>query len=624
MSQEVLIRGFVSVIFSLAFAWGVFSRYDTQTGSESTQSDQQKYLPYLSGGVLPVFLVSLIAIYTLSYGAEFTAHLALSLCFGIFLHISAYYIVLMLVLPLLRKYISARACAMLWMIPNYLYITQQSIMELPKPGLVITASGNWVWILFFIWLVGFISVMTWKTVAHIIFRKQVLKDSVPVTDPDILAIWNQTIEDAQFKKPKFKLVTSPHVHTPLTIGLFRRSVRVILPMRNYSCEELALILRHEIIHIGREDAWSKFFLVFCTAMCWFNPLMWLAMRKSAEDLELSCDETVLLGTDDTTRRKYADLLLNTAGDERGFTTCLSASAKAMRYRLKNITKPTKRWNGALVVGAVFFILCMTSGYVALAYENYSGQQLIYQTDSDDIDPAYEIYGINTNLFEHNGFVKCADEDALERYLAGLRFGRLSGNYSMRDFENQLLLIYNGPDGDFALNLRDKALSIVPLGRSSTGEQHYYALSEIDWEYISSLLYSRYIQDADSRFPPVIQMIGSGYYECSGKVSSYIVKGIPQAEEDWWLDESVFGLIDPTEESVRITFSHAVADDYIVEVTDWSGNILHTYRAIDLVNREVLPLEDENSRYTIYAAFEDDISKIEMEYTFTVEYSYLQE
>ena len=55
-------------------------------------------------------------------------------------------------------------------------------------------------------------------------------------------------------------------------------------------EELKLILKHEIVHIAREDSWSKFFLVFCTAMYWFNPLMWYAMKKSAEDMELSCDD----------------------------------------------------------------------------------------------------------------------------------------------------------------------------------------------------------------------------------------------------------------------------------------------------------------------------------------------
>ena len=115
--------------------------------------------------------------------------------------------------------------------------------------------------------------------------------------------------------------------------------------------------------------------------------MWIAMRKSADDMELSCDETVLLGADDATRKQYAILLLDTAGDERGFTTCLSATANAMRYRLQNITKPVKRRSGALIVGAVFFILCMTSGYVALAYEGNSGAQLIYQCD-DYNKPSY--------------------------------------------------------------------------------------------------------------------------------------------------------------------------------------------------------------------------------------------
>ena len=241
---------------------------------------------------------------------------------------------------------------------------------------MITAKGNLAWMLFGIWLVGFAVVLIWKCAEHLIFRRLVLHDASPVTDPDVLSVWNGIIKDANFRKPKFKLFTSPSVSTPLTIGLNRRSIRVVLPEKKYSKEDLELILRHEIVHIGREDAWNKFFMVFCTAMCWFNPFVWVAMRRSADDLELSCDETALLGANDATRKQYAILLLDTAGDERGFTTCLSASAKAMRYRLKAITKPGKRRSGALVVGLVFFVLCMTSGYVALAYDGNTGAQMI--------------------------------------------------------------------------------------------------------------------------------------------------------------------------------------------------------------------------------------------------------
>lgn len=48
--------------------------------------------------------------------------MTLSMCFSIFLHISLYYTILTPLLPLIRRYISARACAMLWLLPNYLYI----------------------------------------------------------------------------------------------------------------------------------------------------------------------------------------------------------------------------------------------------------------------------------------------------------------------------------------------------------------------------------------------------------------------------------------------------------------------------------------------------------------------
>ena len=41
-----------------------------------------------------------------------------------------------------------------------------------------------------------------------------------------------------------------------------------------------------INRIFQYPAGSKL-LTFCTAICWFCPLMWIAKRRSAEDLELS-------------------------------------------------------------------------------------------------------------------------------------------------------------------------------------------------------------------------------------------------------------------------------------------------------------------------------------------------
>ena len=242
MSAE---RGFFALILSLAISWAVFSRYNEEVDSEDTENKRQRYMPLISGAILPTCILCWAILEFIFYGAISTAQMTLSICFSIFLHISLYYAVLMLLLPFLRKFINARACATLWLIPNCLYVTAQDHAELPEPLLVIRTSGNWVWILFGIWLTGFLSVLHWKTISHLRFRKQVLTGSSPISDQITLDLWQQEIKGARIKKPKFQLVVSPNVSSPLTVGLFLRSMKVILPDRSYSNDELRLIFRHE-------------------------------------------------------------------------------------------------------------------------------------------------------------------------------------------------------------------------------------------------------------------------------------------------------------------------------------------------------------------------------------------
>ena len=481
MSTETFIRGLVTTIISLVFAWVVFSRYDSEVGAENSSSDHQRYLPYVPAMLLPLVILTILVLGLCEFGVRYTSSWVLSMLFGIFLHISVYYVVLLFLLPFLRKHISARACAMLWMIPNYLYLTQQTAMRVQRPLWVIRASEGIICFLFDLWAMGFILVLGWKVIAHLIFRRNILKGSEVICDSAVLDVLQQEIENANFKKPKFKPVYSAHVISPLSVGLFRRSVRIVLPYREFSQEELQLIFRHELIHIGREDAWSKFFLLFCTAMCWFNPCMWIAMRKSEEDMELSCDETVLLDFDESTKRQYAELILKTAGDDRGFTTCLSASASTMKYRLNAIIKPPKRHSGALIVGAIFFALCMSCGYVALAYGEHTGGEAIFANQEpalftlDEISVAGGTYQPARDLI---------DASAINEYLAGLAMVNITGNFSFSNEDRLLQLKYTGPDGIFRVYLHDSYVRISPLH----GESIIYYLPEtVDWAYLDTIV-----------------------------------------------------------------------------------------------------------------------------------------
>lgn len=596
MSTDILARGFAALIISLSIAWVVFSRFTDEVRSEDTENKRQRYLPLISGTILPVFILCWTILEFIFYGAISTAQMTLSICFSIFLHISLYYVILTLLLSFLRKYISARACAMLWLIPNYLYITAQDHAELPEPLVVIRTSGNWVWILFGIWLAGFVSVLLWKTISHLRFRKRVLTGSSLLSDPIMLDLWRQEIKDARIKKPKFQLVISPNVSSPLTIGLFRRSMKVILPDRSYSNDELRLIFRHEIIHIGREDSWSKFFLMFCTAMCWFNPLMWVAMRRSADDMELSCDETVLLNADEETRRQYARLLLSAAGDDRGYTTCLSAAASSMHYRLKSVVKPRKCRSGALVVGLTFFLLCMTCGYVALAYGDTTGEDVLFQHQDHS---QFELSSISLKNDKFNTNYVCKDKAAFNDYLAGLKMDHLTGNYSFSQFDRQFTYICDTPKGTMVVILSDHAIKFVPLYGDHKSVS-YYLPEGVDWDYLNTIIMANPAMNihlnetGDTYGSDFSAMLDKLTVTANGQEKLLYESGIPEEEHS-----GIFGY-DPHE--AEFSFSYKLAGPFTVEIENWDHTSKYTITQDELKDPFVVPLPAYPAHYRVYADF----------------------
>ena len=410
-----MLRIMIAFILGGTFAWMTFFRSEE---AEDPEGKGPQYRPYLEGWLLPSYAAVMLMAVLFFPGWPELAKRAAACMIMMFLHISLYFVLLLLAQPFLRRHLRAGSCALLWLTPNYLYLAMSSGMVVP-PRWVISLPQGLVEKLAGVWLAGALVVLGWKIFSHLRFRRWLLRGAEEVSDPAVLVVWQAEVDRAREKKPKFRLVTSPQASTPITIGLFSKSVRVVLPQRHYTPEELKLIFRHELVHIGREDAWNKFFLVFCTALCWFNPLMWLAMKKSSEDLELSCDEAVVVSLNEGERRRYADLILRTAGDGRGFTTCLSASASALRYRLKNIVRPARKHVGALFVGVVASLLFLACGQVGLAYGMGTGEAYIYQNEAESISLAK----VTQTKEEARKVIQCRDEEALlDRWQGGIANG----------------------------------------------------------------------------------------------------------------------------------------------------------------------------------------------------------
>ena len=609
MTVTLLPKLLFAVLASLGIVFVVFSKFDSESEQES---ERQKYTPYLPAMLLPVVLVVLIALSLPEYGVKGTAESIISVIFGVFLHISAYYLLLMLLMPLLRRFISSRACAMLWIIPSYLYLTQYGFMVTPAPKWIIRAPERIVWIIAAVWLAGFLGVLLWKIAEHLIFRKKILKNAKEVTDERILEIWNKELDAAYEKKPKFRLVISPDTSSPLSVGFFKRTTKVVLPPKEYSDEELSLIFRHEIVHLSREDSSSKFFLVFCTALCWFNPLMWMAMKKSAEDIELSCDETVLLKADEETRYGYAELLLKNAGNTKGFTTCLSASAYSLRYRLKAVTMPKKMRTGAVIVGLTFFGLIMSYGYVALAYGDTTGADILYK--SGDMDE----YHLRSVLLTDDGYdteYYYPDEAEFHEFLANMEMIKISGNYSFSENSRSYIITFTTPNGILGTVLTDNYIQLRPLYNipGERKEQTYYLPQGVDWERFDELVSARpalnvYLNESDASRRTKIPASLISLYEDS----NLIYENNSEAE----YPNGIFGGAYPKD--ARLSFSHELASECTVTVEPWNGAQSYTITLDEASDGLTFDTPDCAAHYRISASFFDaDGSIYNAEYIFDI-------
>jgi len=150
------------------------------------------------------------------------------------------------------------------------------------------------------------------------------------------------------------LYITPLVSTPALFGFF--APKILLPPRLQGADAntLRLIFLHELAHVRRLDVLVNWAAIAARSAHWFNPLVWLAMRRLSAEQELLCDATVLRRINATEHRTYADTLLalaETAGRAPAPLLPISADFKHMKERIGMITKFKPMTRRALVVVA---------------------------------------------------------------------------------------------------------------------------------------------------------------------------------------------------------------------------------------------------------------------------------
>ena len=95
---------------------------------------------------------------------------------------------------------------------------------------------------------------------------------------------------------------------PSVFGVFRPYLVVPEDYHQWGDEMRRCVLLHELAHIKRRDVATQYLGRLATALYWFNPLAWLALRRLRIERELASDDCVLMAGQRPS--DYAQQLLN--------------------------------------------------------------------------------------------------------------------------------------------------------------------------------------------------------------------------------------------------------------------------------------------------------------------------
>lgn len=209
-----------------------------------------------------------------------------------------------------------------------------------------------------IWFLTAVAIFAIFAAAHIRFRLKV-RDAIPA----------EINFEAGIKR-QVRIKVSDRIDSPLTYGIFRPVI--LLPKNIYKCDKKTAeyILSHELTHIKRFDVLYKLFMVFAVSLHWFNPLAWVMLVLASRDIELSCDEEVVLRKNGSgkEREEYA-LTLIEMEEKRSFGVLQSGfGGSSVKERIKSVMQ-LKKASPAGKAAAVLLVAMAFTVFTVYDIEN---------------------------------------------------------------------------------------------------------------------------------------------------------------------------------------------------------------------------------------------------------------
>lgn len=220
-----------------------------------------------------------------------------------------------------------------------------------------------------IWFGVAVLLLAGKLIAYFQRRKSLLQMAKKCESREAEKLLKELCGKVHLKrKPEIFQISSDH--DSFTLGTIRP---VIFLQEDYTPNELELILRHEMIHIIRNDLLIKILLEFICCLYWFNPVVHIFKRRLAAVCETSCDGLIVRNHSLAEKGIYAKLIVKNMEEiqERpALESSFAGNRKKAKERVVLIMneKQRKTWQKVIAAG-VFAVMLFANSLTALAYPN---------------------------------------------------------------------------------------------------------------------------------------------------------------------------------------------------------------------------------------------------------------
>lgn len=197
----------------------------------------------------------------------------------------------------------------------------------------------------FVWLAGALLFAAASIVLYLRGKREMAKSSRSLWDPAVFANLPAGIP----------IRLSSDAASAAVYGILHPII--VIPDKT-DPNELPYQLKHEQVHIRRNDNFWRLLAVLICCLHWFNPLIWLLLKRMIEDMELSCDQAVLRELNEEQRKEYALAILHSASDSSLFPS--SFRSGSAQDRIRNILSYKRVSLLSFLVSLLFLFLMFWS------------------------------------------------------------------------------------------------------------------------------------------------------------------------------------------------------------------------------------------------------------------------